>query len=209
MAKKTKSAASPRGGRPRAKKTAPKKSVAAKRSTPKRAAVARPAKRPAQKAKKAEKKAPPPKAAVEARAPAKKARAAKAKKPSVSSRKAPVARAAKRGAAASKAVRRRDGAGHIDPAYARDLLEKGGGPADEGKGFLGRPRSKDDLVEELGEEFVEEATSAEHEGEDVLDQEVPEDRGGPFVETSGEEEFGYGTDPSNPKGAKREPFPTT
>jgi hypothetical protein len=109
----------------------------------------------------------------------------------------------------AKTIRRRDGAGHIDPQYAADLRAKSGRPERDPASFLERPRSTDDLVEELGEEVVGEATSAEHEGEDRLDQEVPEERGGPFVETTGAEEFGHGIDASNPKGAKREPFPTT
>jgi hypothetical protein len=153
-------------------------------SAPKRSAAARPAKK---------------KAASRAAAPAPARKAAK--------RAAPARKAPARG---KPAVRRRDGAGHIDPKYAQDLLEKSGAPEqDPRRGFVNRPRSKDDLVEELAEEFVEEATSAEHEGEDIQNQEVPEDRGGPFVETTGQEEFAYGTDLSNPKGAKREPFPTT
>jgi hypothetical protein len=134
---------------------------------------------------------------------------ARGKKPAV--RKAP-ARAAKPVAktpAVAKAIRRRDGAGHLDPQYAADLRAKSSRPEREPDSFLSRPRSTDDLVEELGEEVVGEATSAEHEGEDRLDQEVPEERGGPFVETTGAEEFGHGIDASNPKGAKREPFPTT
>ena len=42
----------------------------------------------------------------------------------------------------------------------------------------------------------------------ALEQVVPEERGGPFVETTGGTEFAEGTDASNPKGAKPEPFPT-
>ena len=75
--------------------------------------------------------------------------------------------------------------------------------------FVERPRSRDDLVEQLGEEFVEETTSAEHKGEERLDQEVPEELGGPFVETRADTEFAHGTDPSNPKTSTREPFPRT
>ncbi len=165
-------------------KKAPSKKVAAKRAaSPKRREAVRSAKKAAPRRKKT-------------RATARKAAPAK---------KVP-ARAKPRAAAR---VKRRDGSGHIDAKYARDLREKSGAPADEGKSFVDRPRSKDALVEELAEEFVQEVTSAEHEGEDVLDQEVPEDRGGPFVETTGDQEFAYGTDASNPKGAKREPFPTT
>jgi hypothetical protein len=134
---------------------------------------------------------------------------ARSKKPAVrkaaSSAKKPTAKRP----AVAKAIRRRDGAGHLDPQYAADLRAKSSRPEYEPDSFVSRPRSKDDLVEELGEEVVGEATSAEHEGGDILDQEVPEERGGPFVETTGAEEFGHGIDASNPKGAKREPFPTT
>jgi hypothetical protein len=123
--------------------------------------------------------------------------------------KAKAAPRARAGAARAKPIRRRDRPGHLDPKYAAGLREKAGEREAAPTSFLTRPRSRDDLVEELGEEFVTEATSAEHEGEDVLDQEVPEERGGPFVETTGDQEFGHGVDPSNPKGASREPFPRT
>jgi hypothetical protein len=103
---------------------------------------------------------------------------------------------------------RRERAGHLDPKYARDLLAQSGGRQREGRDFLeGRPR--DDLAEGLGEEFVEEATSGENEGADLQDREVTEERGGPFVVTTGATEFADGTDASNPKGSKREPFPRT
>jgi hypothetical protein len=152
-------------------------------------------------------KALPKKAAKKALAKSKKPAARKAataaKKPAVA--KKPVAKKP----AVAKAIRRRDGAGHLDPQYAADLRARSSRPEHEPDSFLSRPRSTDDLVEELGEEVVGEATSAEHEGGDILDQEVPEERGGPFVETTGAEEFGHGIDASNPKGAKREPFPTT
>jgi hypothetical protein len=112
---------------------------------------------------------------------------------------------------APPAVRRRDGTGHIDPRYAADLLAQRGTSDrdDAGPGFVENPRSGDDLAENLAEEFVASATSGENQEEEVLDQEVPEERGGPFVESSGGTEFGWGTDDSNPKSAKREPFPTT
>jgi hypothetical protein len=123
---------------------------------------------------------------------------------------APARAAGRRKKAASRMkVERRDHAGHMDPRYAAELLAKSGGRQPEPRSFVERPRSKDDLVEQLGEEVVAEATSAEHEGEDVLDQQVPEERGGPFVETRANEELARGTDPSNPKNARREPFPTT
>jgi len=107
-------------------------------------------------------------------------------------------------------VRRRDRAGHMDPKYAADLLKLGGGHGDQSAtAFLARSRSTDGLVEGLGEEFVEEATSAEYEGRDYLEAENSEEWGGPFVETPADVEFAHGTDPSNPKDATREPFPKT
>jgi hypothetical protein len=65
----------------------------------------------------------------------------------------------------------------------------------------------DPLAEELGEAFVRTATSGGDEGD--VDQIVEEETGGPFVETTGEDEFAYGTDASNPEDAAREPFPVT
>ena len=59
----------------------------------------------------------------------------------------------------------------------------------------------DDLAEELGEESVEAAMSGQSSAEDNLNAEVPEETGGPFVETTGETEFGYGTHPRNRRGA--------
>jgi len=53
----------------------------------------------------------------------------------------------------------------------------------------------DDLAEELGEESVEAATSGQTPAEENLNEEVPEETGGPFVETSGQTVYGYGTDP--------------
>jgi hypothetical protein len=67
----------------------------------------------------------------------------------------------------------------------------------------------DDLAEELGEEFVRSATSGEQSAEDARDQEVPEERGGPFVVTNASEEFAGGTDASNPPGAERAALPTS
>jgi len=52
----------------------------------------------------------------------------------------------------------------------------------------------DDLAEELGEESVEAATSGQTPAEENLNEEVPEETGGPFVETSGRTVYGYGTD---------------
>jgi hypothetical protein len=75
--------------------------------------------------------------------------------------------------------------------------------------FVTESRSTDDLAEELGEEAVAEMTSGEDQRERLLDEQVDDERGGPFVETGGSQEYAGGTDASNPATATREPFPTT
>lgn len=108
-----------------------------------------------------------------------------------------------------RGLQRRDATGHLDPKYAADLrlhsLEHAN--HDEDVAFLQRAKSSDSLAEVLGEDFVEAATSGEDAGLEVLNQGMPEDEGGPFVLTRGRDEFARGRDPSNPKGATREPFP--
>jgi hypothetical protein len=133
----------------------------------------------------------------------------KPKKRAVAAKKAPAPSKRKKPAPAPRAkpIRRRTTGGHIDPKYGAELLAQSGHSDDAGKSFLPRPRSGDDLAEELGEEFVETATTGEYAGEEALDQVVIEESGGPFVETSGATEFAEGTDASNPEGAEREPFP--
>jgi len=71
----------------------------------------------------------------------------------------------------------------------------------------GRARTSDDLAETLAEDFVASATSGESVNEDVFDSVVPEESGGPFVETTSDEEFAQGTDESNPADADTEPLP--
>ena len=133
-----------------------------------------------------------------------------ARNPSTSSKSATRSRPrAKPVGGKTQAIRRRDGAGHLDPKYAAELRARIGRPEREPQSFVAGSRSRDDLVEELGEEVIETATSGEYEGQDALNREVPEETGGPFVNTTGAQEFAHGTDASNPKGAKREPFPTT
>jgi len=50
-------------------------------------------------------------------------------------------------------------------------------------------------------------TSGQDAGSAMLGAVVPEENGGPFVETSAATEFAYAPDRSNPAGASREPFP--
>jgi hypothetical protein len=65
------------------------------------------------------------------------------------------------------------------------------------------------LAEEFGEGAVSNMTSGEDGFPDALDEKVDEESGGPFVQTSAQEEFARGTDESNIAEATREPFPRT
>jgi hypothetical protein len=65
----------------------------------------------------------------------------------------------------------------------------------------------DDLAETLAEEFVHSATSGEDQTEAALDAMVPEEIGGPFIETGADEEFADGVDESNPADAEAEALP--
>jgi hypothetical protein len=176
------------------------RTVAAKKPVAKKAAATK-----AVRKKPAASQAAPKKVAV----PRKTKVAAPKKLAAPSVRKA-VKRAAVKGTSPVRApIRRRDGSGHIDAKYAKDLLEQSGVREAREAAFVEGSHTKDDLAEELGEEAVETMTSGEDEGEDVADQDVPEDSGGPFVVTTGGTEFAGGVDASNPRNAKREPFPTT
>ncbi len=111
--------------------------------------------------------------------------------------------------------RRRDAAGHIDPQYARELLEKARETRNEddtpgaGRAFLSRARSSDSLAEEMGEAFITAATSGEESEPDRHHEVTEEEWGGPYVITGAEEEFADGTDESNIAEATREPLPKT
>lgn len=72
----------------------------------------------------------------------------------------------------------------------------------------GPAQAPDDLAEELAEEFLSSATSGEEASETGHEQIVPEETGGPFIQTSGDTEFAEGTDEMNPPDAEVEPFPT-
>ena len=105
-----------------------------------------------------------------------------------------------------------DGAGHMDPAHAKRLLElarEGNATDDDATAFLKKPRAHDALAEELGESAVTSMTSGEDQLSDERDAETAEERGGPFVKTTAGTEFAEGTDESNIAEATREPFPTT
>jgi hypothetical protein len=61
----------------------------------------------------------------------------------------------------------------------------------------------------LGGEFIASATSAEEVSQENRDAPNLEEVGGPFVETSAQEEFAGTVDETNPADGERAPFPTT
>ena len=109
-------------------------------------------------------------------------------------------------------VSRRDGSGHLNPEYEAHLLARSRAGRDrerEKESFVDVTRDSDPGATELAYEYVESATMAQSEGQEMLDRYMPEEEGGPFVETSGQTEFAMDSDAPNIEGATREPFPTT
>src|SRR6476619_6043061 len=83
--------------------------------------------------------------------------------------------------------------------------------SDDANAFMPDPedgpaRIRDDLAENLAEDYLQAATQG-MEVEEDHDQIVPEELGGPFIETSAAEEFALDTDEANPEDASREPLP--
>ena len=88
----------------------------------------------------------------------------------------------------------------------------GRGRTDTADAFMPDPEDgpaiiRDDLAEVLAEDFLRSATSGDDIDDEVMAQVVPEEFGGPFVESSADEEFAEGTDESNPVDAVPEPLP--
>jgi hypothetical protein len=71
----------------------------------------------------------------------------------------------------------------------------------------GPARAPDDLAETLAEDFLASATTGSDVDDEVLNQVVPEEIGGPFVETTAGEEFATDIDESNPEDATVEARP--
>jgi hypothetical protein len=114
------------------------------------------------------------------------------------------------GAAAIKThrVEHRNGAGHLDPAYAAQLrgrVQDRARRSDE-RAFVFRTSRADQGSEQTGEEFVMTVTGGDN-GQAADDEDRSEEQGGPFVETKAGVEFAYDTDETNPADATREPFP--
>ena len=88
-----------------------------------------------------------------------------------------------------------------------------GARMDDGNAFIRDPGSgpahtRDALAENLAEQFLTSATSAEEATPDAMEREVPEDSGGPFLETTGAREFALDDEAPNIREAERVPFPS-
>jgi hypothetical protein len=143
---------------------------------------------------------------------AKKKKVVAKKKPAPKKKAAPKKAApkkAKKVVAKKKALKREDRAGHLNPTYAKQLRRQSGASTKSDSTRTAFKVEDDDVAEDLGEEVVGKATTGEDEGEEVANAEYTEEVGGPFVVTTGGEEFADGTDESNPEDAEAEPFPKT
>src|SRR5690348_1134118 len=95
-------------------------------------------------------------------------------------------------------TKRRGQQAHERPDDANAFLpDPNGGPA----------RSPEDVSESLAEGYVEAATSGEDPDEEALDAAVPEEIGGPFIDTTADEELADSVDDLNPPDAEPEPLP--
>ncbi len=103
----------------------------------------------------------------------------------------------------------RDATGHVDAEYQRRVSEGVRSQRDDGAAFVNGFRTGDPLAEELGEAFLESATSGEESEPERRERIVPEESGGPFVSTRASQEFAYDVDESNIAEATREPLPKT
>ncbi len=106
-------------------------------------------------------------------------------------------------------LKRRDATGHLDAEYERRLLQSSGAFRQEEAAFLSGFRTGEPLAEELGEAFLQSATSGEESEHERREQVLVEEEGGPFVRTRASQEFAYDFDESNIAEATREPLPKT
>lgn len=119
-------------------------------------------------------------------------------------RKAPVQRRSEvhdpTGGAHSRPVHRKDDAHAFlpDPYDTDPMMFAKANPDD----------AASDLAEEMGEEFVTAATANLDVAEQELERVQEGEFGGPFTQSSANEEIANDEDANNPPGATREPFPS-
>lgn len=108
-----------------------------------------------------------------------------------------------------KASKRRDATGHFNEEYARRVRSSSRPRDQDEQAFLTGFRAREPLAEELGEAFLESATSGEESEPERRERVLIEEEGGPFVSTRARQEFAYDFDESNIAEATREPLPKT
>jgi hypothetical protein len=108
-----------------------------------------------------------------------------------------------------KVHERRDATGHDGADFERKRRANWRRPHDYDLGFLSGFRTGDPLAKELGEAFLESATSGEESEPERHERVLIEEDGGPFVRTRASQEFAYDFDESNIAEATREPLPKT
>ncbi|HUB08537.1 MAG TPA: hypothetical protein VMB50_16140 [Myxococcales bacterium] len=148
---------------------------------------------------------------VARRKPVRKARKVKARRKATPARKRIVAAAPSRPPALTALERREAERKRL--LREERALERDSENRDEPSALADSPEfipgaTEDSLAEELGEGALESAVSGGQAAEDIRDEDVDEDEGGPFVPTSGRQEFARDTDESNPKDGEPAAFPT-
>jgi len=108
-----------------------------------------------------------------------------------------------------KVSKRRDATGHLDAEYEQKVRSEARPRDQDELGFLTGFTSRDPLAAELGEAFLESATSGEESEPERRERVFTEEDGGPFVRTRASQEYAYGLDESNIAEATREPLPKT
>jgi hypothetical protein len=107
----------------------------------------------------------------------------------------------------------RAGGRHARPAGSAKENQVHVRRSDDADAFIRDPESRpvhssDILADTLGREFVKAATTGEDMADEDLEQEVPEEVGGPFLESEASREYDPHPDESNPPGATKEALPT-
>lgn len=108
-----------------------------------------------------------------------------------------------------KVIKHRDATGHLDVEYERKVRSGARARDDDELGFLTGFTSREPLAAELGEAFLESATSGEESEPERRERIFTEEDGGPFVRTRASQEYAYDFDESNIAEATREPLPKT
>lgn len=111
-----------------------------------------------------------------------------------------------------KKVSHWDSSGHLSPAYEHQLHELAQSQRrlrDEARAFISGTHTNEEISRELGEAFIETATSGEETESERHERVIAAELGGPFIVSSARREFALGTDESNIAEATREPLPKT